>query len=135
MFEYSPNAYNDALDEIYNIGFETLVSDADKCGNNYTTIADSKIHFFGEQKGVQSNEIIPFSSITDIDEYQGLNEIVETFNPSYQTITDASEQIINLKRISLKFRLKNNSFYSKEGLEEYKFLESIVGNYLLQMIP
>ena len=135
MFEYSPNAYNDALDEIYNIGFETLVSDADKCNNNYTTIADSKIHFFGEQKGVKSNEIIPFSSITDIDEYQDLNEIVETFNPSYQTITDASEQIINLKRISLKFRLKNNSFYSKEGLEEYKFLESIVGNYLLQMIP
>lgn len=50
-------------------------------------------------------------------------------------IDGITNQIMNNKRVRIIFYLRSNSFYSVDGLEEIKYLESIVLPYASQMIP
>ena len=50
------------------------------------------------------------------------------------TIDEITNQILNNKRLSIKFYL-HNVWHSNQGQCEIKYLDSIVMNYLIQMIP
>ena len=49
-------------------------------------------------------------------------------------IDEITNQIVNNKRLTIKFFL-HNKWYTNQGLCEVKYLDSIVMNYLTQMIP
>jgi len=53
---------------------------------------------------------------------------------SQKDIDDVTNQIMNNKRLTIKFYL-HNKWYSKEGQCEIKYLDTVVMNYLAQMIP
>lgn len=50
-------------------------------------------------------------------------------------IDGVTDQIMNNKIIKVIFYIRNNNFYSKEALEEVKYLQSIVVPYMTQMLP
>ena len=62
----------------------------------------------------------------------------EPYNPysafTGDSVDEVTNQIVNNKRINLKFSL-HYSWYTKEGQEEIKYLDDIVMNYVTQMIP
>ena len=49
-------------------------------------------------------------------------------------IDESTNQILNNKRISVIFNL-HNDWYTNEGQTEVKYLDSIVMNYLTQVLP
>ena len=62
----------------------------------------------------------------------------ESSNPysaySGSNVDEVTNQIVNNKRLNIKFYLHDN-WYSKKGQEEIKYLDDIVMNYVTQMIP
>ena len=50
-------------------------------------------------------------------------------------IDDVTNQIVNNKRLKIKFYMKSCNFSSKDGQEELKYMDKIVMNYLTQMLP
>lgn len=48
---------------------------------------------------------------------------------------EVTDQIINTKRMDIDFFIKNKEEYSKEWLEEVKYIDSIILPYLTQMMP
>ena len=67
----------------------------------------------------------------------------EDYNPYYSgngytsaatVIDEVRNQIVNNKRLTIKFYLHDN-WYTKRGQEELKYIDDIVMNYLTQMIP
>lgn len=46
-----------------------------------------------------------------------------------------TDQIVNTKRMDIDFYIKNKNEYSKEWLEEVKYIDSVILPYLSQMIP
>lgn len=50
-------------------------------------------------------------------------------------IDNVTDQILNTKRMDIDFFIKNTTEYSKEWLEEVKYIDSIILPYLTQMMP
>ena len=50
-------------------------------------------------------------------------------------IDNVTDQIVNTKRMEIEFFIKNPHEFSKEWLEEVKYIDSIILPYLSQMIP
>ena len=53
---------------------------------------------------------------------------------SGKTVDEITNQVMNNKRFTIKFYL-HNDWYTNNGQSELKYLDSIVMNYLTQMIP
>lgn len=52
------------------------------------------------------------------------------------TLDNNSDQIVNTKVVTIKFkRFKQDDLYSKESVEEIKYLDSVIMHYVEQMIP
>lgn len=52
-----------------------------------------------------------------------------------EKIDEVTDQIVNVKRMEIEFFIKNGKEYSKEWLEEVKYIDSVIMPYLTQMIP
>ena len=50
-------------------------------------------------------------------------------------IDGVTDQIMNNKIVKIIFYIRNDNFYSKEALEEVKYLQSVVVPYMTQMLP
>ena len=50
-------------------------------------------------------------------------------------IDERTEQIVNTKRMEIEFFIKDHNEYSKEWLEEVKYIDAVILPYLTQMIP
>ena len=154
------STYNNEID---NIGFSGLIEN-DEAIIQYDDflVPDKKIHFFGNYlKKTDENTYARyiygencerlknfniFYSGNTTDDNNGYilsadsgNGWVEDYNP-YSSMTsggvvdEVTNQILNNKRFRITFYL-HNEWYTREGQEELKYLDSIVGNYLTQMIP
>ena len=55
------------------------------------------------------------------------------YDPS--KIDNINHQIVNTKRIEINFYIRNGKEYSKEWIEEVKYIDSVILPYLSQMIP
>lgn len=76
--------------------------------------------------------------------YDSFGEYAEHYNSKTDTwengydeskIDNVTDQIVNTKRIEIEFFIKNRHEYSKEWLEEIKYIDSVILPYLEQMIP
>jgi hypothetical protein len=154
--------YYDLDNEISKYGFSGLVDSNEmiKQYNPYLISGDSKIHYFGSYYKKSSGTVTPCENVLFYGEnkskYKELefmykNTISSKISVSkyilkdekmiggtpYSAKTNADEvtnQILNNKRLSIKFYL-HNLWYSNQGQCEIKYLDSIVMNYLTQMIP
>jgi hypothetical protein len=52
----------------------------------------------------------------------------------WQSSDSVTNQIVNNKRIKIRFNMKN-AFASKQGQIELKYIDDIVMNYLTQLVP
>lgn len=62
-------------------------------------------------------------------------EIGEDGEYDEEKIDEVTDQIVNVKRMEIEFFIKNGKEYSKEWLEEVKYIDSVIMPYLTQMIP
>ena len=76
--------------------------------------------------------------------YDELGEYAEHYDENSQEyvkgydtskIDNVTDQIVNTKRMEIEFFIKNGKEYSKEWLEEVKYIDSVILPYLTQMIP
>jgi hypothetical protein len=142
------------LNNYVTTGFSGLVNE-DICEKDYDEflVEDSKVHYFGDFLYNGSEDVIKklkyAYDVKSDDEYD-LTEVAtkriisnidfSVENPTYGQDNDGdldgvTNQIVNTKRINIDFFLKNEVKYSKEWLEEIKYLDYIVLSYLSQMIP
>jgi hypothetical protein len=127
-----------------NVNFDTVMDDKDvkKESTNIIKIHDENIWVYGEDSTRLSgfNQIYS-SEASNIYSYI-LNAIsgdgwVENAENPYEKYTSADEvtnQILNNKRLLINFNL-HNKWYTRDGQEEIKYLDTVVMNYLTQMIP
>jgi len=66
--------------------------------------------------------------------YSGLGESIEE-EVSKDKIDNITDQIVNTKRMEIEFFIHNGKEYSKEWLEEVKYIDSVILPYLTQIIP
>ena len=127
-------------------------------------LTESKIHYFGtyyerdenaKMSGVTSAETVNFygENQNKADEltklYKNLDDKIEVkkyilkddkmiggspYSSQTGTIDEITNQIINNKRLTIKFYL-HEPWYTNRGQCELKYLDDIVMNYLTQMIP
>lgn len=64
--------------------------------------------------------------------YDFIGEEGEYDESKFDHVTD---QIVNTKRMEIEFFIKNKKEYSKEWLEEVKYIDYVILPYLTQMIP
>ena len=136
----------DILDRYSESGFTNLIRE-DICDNNYDEflIEDTKVHYFGD---LLSKKYVLDKSESEDAEYNltdiSTKDIIfsDTFKISGQTYGEGLEdvdgvtnQIVNIKRMDIDFYLRNTEKYSREWLEEVKYLDSVVMSYVSQMIP
>ena len=154
--------YYDLDTEISNYGFSGLVDSNEmiKQYNPYLISGDSKIHYFGSYYKKSSSTVTPCENVLfygeDKEKKEALEEMYHKVNSGitvesyilneddimiggspYSAKTNADEvtnQILNNKRFTIKFYL-HNEWHSNQGQCEIKYLDSIVMNYLTQMIP
>ncbi len=81
-------------------------------------------------------EKIPSNSPDDLGKYYKYSNLPGDVKESIDEnkIDDVTNQIVNNKRIKIKFNMKNK-FDTKAGQIELKYIDDIVMNYLTQMIP
>jgi hypothetical protein len=150
--------------EISKYGFSGLVDSNEmiKQYNPYLISGDSKIHYFGSYYKKSSGTVTPCENVLFYGENENKRKELEFMYKNsisskisvsnyilndkennmiggspYSAKTNADEvtnQILNNKRLSIKFYL-HNLWYSNQGQCEIKYLDSIVMNYLTQMIP
>ena len=157
LFKYSidndlidPSCYDDidvAMREIENVGFTGMTDENE----------DSKIHFFGNylkklgegsfytyiytQSDKKKDGYQTTGRYWDVERYQFSKYNDNLFvgdnpylNYTGDTVDDATNQIMNTKRVDIVFRL-HSQWHTKEGQEEFKYLDDVVIPYLTQMIP
>ena len=150
--------------EISKIGFSGLIEDNEiiKQYSPYLISGDSKIHYFGTY--YPKDESVPITSANTVnfygeskDKILALTEMYQYINPTMEVddyilndnekmvggspysgqtgiIDEITNQILNNKRLTIKFYL-HNKWHSEQGQCELKYLDDIVMNYLTQMIP
>ena len=156
--------YYDLDNEISKYGFSGLVDSNEmiKQYNPYLISGDSKIHYFGSYYKKSSGTVTPCENVLFYGENENKRKELEFMYKNsisskisvsnyilndkennmiggspYSAKTNADEvtnQILNNKRLSIKFYL-HNEWHSNQGQCEIKYLDSIVMNYLIQMIP
>lgn len=63
-------------------------------------------------------------------------EYAKQYGKMYSNAVDEiTNQIVNNKRIKITFYLRNNPISEEDGVAELKYLDSVVMNYLTQVIP
>lgn len=145
---YTHLDYEKSLEEIYFIGFHTLMDEWDEdCKESYikNSLSDNKVHYFGnlyrpKEKPLESekpliSEMHPYNDFIEgknILKYSGVNANGWAL---YDNITNNENQIINTKVIEITFKLKGKDIYHSKTLEEIKYLDTIVTNYMSQVIP
>lgn len=127
-------------------------------------LTESKIHYFGtyyerdenaKMSGVTSAETVNFygENQNKVDEltklYKNLDDKIKVkkyilkddkmiggspYSSQTGTIDEITNQILNNKRLTIKFYL-HEPWYTNRGQCELKYLDDIVMNYLTQMIP
>lgn len=157
------NFYGTLYSEIYNYGFTNLVHDNEEI-LQYTPylIQDSKIHYFGNyyKKGdetpIKCTDVMYYGDNDEttwrLQEMYNHNDSAITVTKyilnsddnliggspysgqTGETVDSVCNQIMNNKRLTIRFFLHNN-WESKEGQCEIKYLDDVVMNYLAQMIP
>ena len=152
--------YYDLDSEISNYGFSGLVDSNEmiKQYNPYLISGDSKIHYFGSYYKKGNGTVTPCTNVLfygeDKEKKEALKEMYHKVNtgitvnsyilneddkmiggsPYSANADEVTNQILNNKRLSIKFYL-HNEWHSNQGQCEIKYLDSIVMNYLTQMIP
>ena len=116
---------------IYDYGFANLVDDNDLV-TQYDTylLEDSKVHYFGNFTDKHMNVTKYGTSgnkLTSMTPYSTSEVLLEQGD-------DVTNQIVNNKRLKIVFNMKS-SWYTKKGMEQIKYIDSIVLPYLEQMIP
>ena len=152
------------LEDMRTFGFSNLIDD-DECEYDYDKYLrlDSKCHYFGniaEHSGYKEKytcftkrEIPDEKTVTHvyrksyIDDHTGspelkllsygdvYDELGESGTYNESKIDKRTEQIVNTKRMEIEFFIKNHKEYSKEWLEEVKYIDAVILPYLTQMIP
>ncbi len=77
----------------------------------------------------------PIPRIESLKYGQIYDKIGEYGEYDYEKIDNVTNQIVNTKRMEIEFFIKNKHEYSKEWLEEVKYIDSVILPYLTQMIP
>lgn len=162
---FDARCYDDlykALDEeISKYGFSGLINDNEDIKlYDENLIEDSKIHYFGNYKVVNTQRvqnkiwyIYMYGDDTDkFNEFKKIyvndtnnfiryslgnasnNMIYGSPYPSGSTVDEVTNQIVNNKRLSITFKL-HNQWYTNQGQCEMKYIDDIIMNYLTQMIP
>ena len=121
--------------EISKYGFSGLIDDNEDIKQyDINLIEDSKIHYFGnyysgsgKHVDVRNENLLKYGE-------NGYTLSSITSYSAFTTSDEVTNQIVNNKRLSIKFNL-HYKWYTKDGQEEIKYLDTIVMNYLTQMIP
>ena len=151
--------YYDLDNEISLYGFDNLIEDNETIKQYQPfLIKDSKIHYFGnyfkrykdgldvtfygENQEKKENLNIMYNST--FNNYGGINDYIlneddkmiggSPYSGQSGYIDEVTNQVLNNKRFTIKFYL-HNDWYTNKGQSELKYLDSIVMNYLTQMIP
>ena len=136
------------LDRCSTTGFSNLIKD-DICDNDYdeNLIEDIKVHYFGDliNKG---KYVLDKNEEAETPEYNLTDEVIKRtiddstyeisgkkYGEGYDNNDGVTNQIVNTKRMDIDFYLYNKEKYSREWLEEVKYLDSVVMSYVSQMIP
>ena len=152
-----------ALSEVEDIGFLNLIpDDNDICNNNYDSstirLEDKKIHYFksrlSEGETNYSNYYIKNNQVTQITDLKMNNVYPNGFYKDYNNVwginiqsdtkpyTSSKEDknndtycIINTKWLDITFNKINANINNTYTIEKMKYFDSVVLNYLTQMIP
>jgi len=139
------------LDDAREFAFDNII-DNDVCKTNYDEYLkeDNKCHYFGDvlKLGYDRTKLSCFEKYDQIygnivrkaiiDDSLGNKVVINNlkYENDGSTIDDSSTyQIVNTKRVEIEFFIKNKQEYSKEWLEETKYIDSIILPYLTQVIP
>ena len=135
------------------IGFSGLIHPNEDVTDYDTYIyADTKVHYFGNYKTRNDDNTIKDINIygdsvdtTEWGNFYGNTKPINKYSigsgvripneiQPYTSSDSVTNQIVNNKRIKIKFNMKNK-FDTKAGQIELKYIDDIVMNYLTQMIP
>ena len=130
----------DSLEEKLNpdgipIGFSNLICSAETVldYDKYLS-ADTKVHYFGNYRTINGT-VKKYGNDYQIESGCTTGRIcIDNEIQPWQSDDPVTNQIVNNKRIKIKFNMKND-FASQEGQEELKYIDEIVMNYLTQMLP
>lgn len=103
-------------------------------GNDYNNYSGSVTNYTLKDYKVQNIEDTNSTPNKIIDLQTDANFKLWTHYAIEEIIDESTYQIVNNKRISVIFNL-HEDWYTKEGQTEVKYLDSIVMNYLTQLIP
>ncbi len=119
-------------DEISEIGFKGLIGDNEYI-KQYDTklIEDSKIHYFGSYYKTKDDGILETISKYNINDN---SKMIGGTPYKGNNIDEITDQVVNNKRLTIKFNL-HNEWHTNQGQCEVKYIDSIVMNYITQMIP
>lgn len=146
--------FNGVYDSVHDIGFQGLINPVEeiKDYDDYLSV-DTKTHYYGNYKTRKSNNTIDKIYIygNGAKYESGAWENFYGKEPSYYSIgdgvratgeiqphtssDDVTNQIVNNKRLKIRFFMKSCDFASKDGQIELKYMDKIVMNYLTQMLP
>lgn len=144
------------LNGLNEYGFNYLISGDCDIDYDYFLREDTKCHYFGSMESLSSRDNVScFKHIiynNEQNDYKITNVVRKTViddnssNPAISylkygneipesAITTVTDQIVNTKRMDIEFYIHNVNMYSKEWLEEVKYIDSVILPYLYQMIP
>lgn len=157
-----PNGIHDINNNIYPIGFKGLINKDEEIRNyDDYLFEDRKVQYFGNYFTSDGKYCIYTDDKTLVNDYikHYNNYAVEAYDmtkiltcnkadktPTYGSKTlknkevigfngdSTTNQIVNNKRLSIKFYL-HDSWFTEDGLCEVKYLNDVVIPYLEQMIP
>lgn len=138
----------DIYGESYYYGFRNLV-DEDECVKNYDKYLeeDVKCHYFGDYFYNSEDGMINVNYDLNDETYMkntirktilGIGELQKMYYADTVGIKDVdsvTNQIVNTKRVDIDFYLNSDVEYSKEWLEEVKYIDSVILPYLTQVVP
>lgn len=140
-------SYERAVDEVIpEIGFWNLGRDAEDCTLDYFLEEDSKLHYFGDYLFFDENKYtygVDYD-LRDIETCGDGSRYGEDIDVSKHDVNDfikgaevdsSTHQIVNVKVVDVNFHLKSKQMFSKDWLEEIKYLDTVVVPYASQMIP
>ena len=140
----------DVYAESYECGFKGLISE-DDCNLNYDNYLqiDDKCHYFGDYfKRDGETTIVTTAETYDLNDSKFITGTTRytdlkfgelsayTYGDKAEgTIDGVTNQIVNTKRVDIDFYLTSQVEYSKEWLEEVKYIDAVILPYLTQVIP
>lgn len=105
----------------------------DTCKQEYADSSYKLTDIFRKNIIVDNNG--PKPTIKNLNYGEIYEELGEEGDYEKDKIDNVTNQIVNTKRMEIEFFIKNKHEYSKEWLEEVKYIDSVILPYLSQMIP